>query len=290
MTPIAAELRKRVARRPLSAVAAVAAAVTLLALGGALYLVAREKGPPAYSLADVRVGTAQVPRTFLAGLPANALKQAGLAARKDIFVRTILPLVLRSNETIRAERSRLLDLSERRRAGERLPRKERAWLSRLTKRYGGPAGDPVGDLAALARRVDVIPPSLALTQAAVESAWGTSRFALEGNALFGVRTFGRGPALIPNERDGNASFAVRRYNGLADSIRGYIHTLNTHRAYRELRRLREKMRAQGGTVDARMMLPSLGNYAEDPSYLELLSNVMRDGRLWEFDQASFGER
>lgn len=288
MTPFATEMGRRLGRRPL--VAIVAAAAALLVFGGVLYMAAGEKRPPAYSLVDVRGGAAQVPRTFLANLPAGALKEAGIAARKDIFVRTVLPLVLRGNETIRAERSRLLGLTERRRAGERLPRKERAWLSRLAKRYGGPEGDQVGDLAALARRVDVIPPSLALTQAAVESAWGTSRFAREGNALFGVRTFEGAPALVPNERDADAGFAVRRYNGLTDSVRGYIHTLNTHPAYRELRRLRAEMRARGGTVEARTLLPSLGGYAEDSGYLELLNEVMRDGRFWEFDQSSLADR
>ena len=283
MTHIAGELGRRVGRRPF---AALAAAVTLLVLGVALYLLAGERPPPAYSLADVRVGATQVPRAFLSDLPATALMEAESAARKDIFVRTILPLVLRSNETIRAERARLLDLNERRLAGERLPRKERAWLSRLAKRYG----EPADELAALARRVDVIPPSLALTQAAVESAWGTSRFALEGNALFGVRTYEQASAMVPRERDGNASYAVRRYNRLADSIRVYIHTLNTHRAYRDLRRLREEMRGRGGIVDGRRLLPSLGNYAEDSSYVELLNKVMRGGRFWEFDRASLGDR
>ena len=286
MSHIAAELGRRVGRRPIAAVAAaLAAAATLLVVGGALYMVAGEKPPPAYSLADVRVGSAQVPHDFLTGLPATALKDAEFAARKDIFVRTLLPLILRSNEAIQADRARLLDLFERRDSGEPLSRKERAWLSRLASRYGGPAGD----LPALARRVDVIPPSLALTQAAIESAWGTSRFALKGNALYGVRTFSQAPALVPNERDGDTSFGVRRYARLADSIRGYMHTLNTHPAYREFRAMRAELRANG-TVDARSLLPTLGSYAEDSSYLELLNKVMSDGRLWEFDQASFGER
>ena len=238
-------------------VAALAAAITMLVLAGGLLIFGGETPPPAYSLADVRGRTAQVPRTFLAGLPAKALEEAEFAARKDIFVRTILPLVLRSNESIQADRARLLDLFERRDSGETLPRKERAWLSRLANRYG----EPTGDLAALARRVDVVPPSLALTQAAIESAWGTSRFALEGNALYGVRTFRQVPALVPERREDD-TFAVRRYNRLADSVKGYIHTLNTHRAYRAFRGVRAELRANG-PVDARELLASLGGYAED---------------------------
>ncbi len=289
MTHIAAALGRRVGGRPLAAVvAALAAAATLLVLGGALYILAGEKPPPAYSLADVRVGAAQVPRDFLAGLPATALKDAEFAARKDIFVRTLLPLILRSNEAIQADRTRLLDLFERRDSGEPLSRKERAWLSRLGKRYGGPAGDQAGDLAALAQRVDVIPPSLALTQAAIESAWGTSRFALEGNALYGVRTFGQALALVPEEREDDA-FAVRRYARLADSVRVYMHTLNTHAAYREFRDVRVELRANG-TIDAKELLPTLERYAEDSGYVELLDDVMRDGRFWEFDRSSFGDR
>jgi len=110
MSHIAAELGRRVGRRPIAAVAAaLAAAATLLVVGGALYMVAGEKPPPAYSLADVRVGSAQVPHDFLTGLPATALKDAEFAARKDIFVRTLLPLILRSNEAIQADRARLLE-------------------------------------------------------------------------------------------------------------------------------------------------------------------------------------
>lgn len=272
-------------RRPFVAVAAaVVATATLLVLGGALYILAGEKPPPAYSLAEVRAGAAQVPRDFLAGLPATALKEAEFAARKDIFIRTILPLVLRSNEAIQADRDRLLDLFERGDSGRPLSRKERAWLSRLANRYG----EPTGDLAALARRVDVIPPSLALTQAAIESAWGTSRFALEGNALYGVRTFRQAPALVPEQRDDRARFAVRRYARLADSVRVYMHTLNTHAAYREFRDMRAELRANG-PIDARSLLPTLESYAEDSSYLELLDDVMGDGRFWQFDQAAFGD-
>lgn len=282
MTHIAAELGRRVARRPL---VALAAAATLLVLGGALYVLAGEKRPPAYSLADVRVGAAQVPRAFLAGLPADALQDAEFAARKDIFVRTILPLVLRSNEAIQADRARLLELFERRDSGETLPRKERAWLSRLSNRYGG----PTDDLVALARRVDVIPPSLALTQAAIESAWGTSRFALEGNALYGIRTFRQAPALVPEQRDNGARFGVRRYARLADSVRGYMHTLNTHAAYREFRGVRAELRANG-PIDAKELLPSLESYAEDSGYLKLLDKVIREGRFWEFDRASLANR
>lgn len=286
MAPIAAGLGRRVVRRPLAAVgAALAATATLLVLGGTFYILAGERAPPAYSLAEVRAGAAEVPRDFLAGLPATALKDAEFAARKDIFVRTLLPLILRSNEAIQADRARLLDLFERGDSGEPLSRKERAWLSRLATRYG----EPTGDLVALARRVDVIPPSLALTQAAIESAWGTSRFALDGNALYGVRTFRRAPALVPKEREANASFAVRRYARLADSVRAYMHTLNTHAAYREFRGARAELRANG-PIDARSLLPTLERYAEDASYLALLNDVMRNGRFWEFDPSSFGDR
>lgn len=253
----------------------------LVALALALVLFGGEEGPPNYQLAAVRTGDAVVPRAFLADLPADALSKADIAARKDIFVRTILPLVLRSNEAILSDRTRLLALIARQRASARLSRKDRAWLGRLAVRYG----ENSGDFIALAQRVDIIPPALALTQAAVESGWGTSRFAREGNALFGLRTFGDAPALIPAERE-NDGFAVRRYERLADSVDVYLHTLNTHLAYRELRRVRGQIRAQGGAIDARVLLPGLGRYAENEDYLSLLNAVMRDGRLWEFDGAA----
>lgn len=259
-----------------------AAAAALQVLAGVAMILPWERRAPVYSLTDVRAGTAQVPRTFLAGLPETALKDAESAARKDIFLRTILPLVLRSNEAIRDDRTRLMDLSERHDSGEALRRKDRAWLSRLAVRYG----EESADLTTLARRVDVIPPALALAQAAVESGWGTSRFAREGNALFGLRSFGGASGLVPKERDGTTNFAVRRYNGLADSVRVYMHTLNTHRAYREFRGARAALRAQGRAAAAKDLLPALGGYAENPGYIGLLSKVMRGGRFREFDRAA----
>lgn len=286
MNPIAAGLGKRLALRPRAAVlTAIVVAAALLAAGGAIYLAAHERQPPDFSLAQVRGGGAPVPRDFLPGLPAGALAQAGVAARKDIFVRTLLPLVLRANEAVQADRIRLLDLFERRDSGERLARKDRAWLSRLAERYDG----DTDDLLALAERVDIIPPSLALTQAAVESGWGTSRFALDGNALFGLRTFGEAPGLVPDGGGEGAGFSVRRFAKLADSVSVYIHTLNTHAAYGSFREMRAESGASGA-VDARSLLPTLGAYAEDSSYLKLLNDVLRDGRFWEFDEAVLGDQ
>lgn len=282
LTPITARLGGKAPIRP---VAAFAAALVTLFLGGVVFLVSGAERPPDYSLVDVRAGASDVPRAFLAGLPAAVLKDAEFGARKDIFVRTLLPLILRSNEAIQADRDRLLDLFEQGDSGEPLSRKERAWLSRLATRYGGSDGD----LAALARRVDVIPPSLALAQAAAESGWGTSRFALQGNALFGLRTFRRGPALVPKEREAGAGFAVRRYAKLAGSVGAYMHNLNTHAAYREFRGVRAELRANG-TVDARELLPALGGYAEDSGYVELIGGVMREGRFREFDRAVLANR
>ena len=263
-----------------------AATAVLLVLAGVVIILAGERRAPAYSLTDVRAGTADVPRTFLAGLPEAALEDAESAARKDIFVRTILPLVLHSNEAIRSDRTRLMGLSARRDSGTALRRKDRAWLSRLAARYGAESVD----LAALARRVDVIPPALALAQAAVESGWGTSRFAREGNALFGLRSFGGVAGLAPKELEGTANFAVRRYKGLAESVRVYMHTLNTHPAYGEFRGVRAAARAQGRAVDAKDLLLALEGYAENPGYIGLLSKVMGDGRFRELDGAALAGR
>lgn len=276
LIPITAELDGGVGIPPLTPLV-LGAALVVVMLGFLIF--GGETSPPAYSLAEVRTGANQVPRNFLTDLPAAVLKDAELAARKDIFVRTVLPLVLSGNEAVQADRARLLDLFDRRDSGEPLTRKERAWLDRLAGRYGGSAAD----LAALLRRVDVVPASLALTQAAIESAWGTSRFAIDGNALFGLRTSEGAPALVAKGRDDGV--AVRRYTRLAGSVGGYIHTLNTHPAYREFRAMRAEMRANG-PVAGRALLPTLGAYAEDSNYLELLAKVMRDGRFWEFDAAT----
>ena len=127
----------------------------------------------------------EVPRLFIASLPADLKQMRRADLRKITFIKSILPLILHANELIEQERLRILALRDEAALGRRLAPKDIAWLTDTADRYGLNSLD----FEVLLVRVDIIPPSLAIAQAAEESGWGTSRFAQEGNALFGQRAY-----------------------------------------------------------------------------------------------------
>ena len=204
-------------------------------------LVVRESGRLAdlfvaldYRLEDVRAGTASVPRVFLARMPGEFGAVTEIALKKRLFLKATLPLVLAANEAIMEERRRLERVAASRAPGRVPNREEAAWLAETAARYGIASGD----LDALLQRVDIVPPSLALAQAAIESGWGTSRFAREEQALFGQRLYAGGSGMVPAGLAPGSRFRVQSFPHLAEAVRSYIHNLNTHSAYREFRRAR----------------------------------------------------
>lgn len=212
-----------------------------------------------YDLAAVGEGRQGVPRVRLVRLPENIREIRKTAERKAVFFKSVLPLVLQANEQILADRSRLLVLQAQQGAGARLPAVDRLWLVALADRY---ATRP-GDIQALLVRHDVVPPSLALAQAATESAWGTSRFAREGNAMFGEWTFNAADkGIVPRGRLDGQTYRVRAFETLYDSVQSYITNLNRHRAYGEFRALRAKLRATGQTISGSRLAGTLERYSE----------------------------
>lgn len=235
-----------------------------------------------YQLAKVRTGGREVPRIFLASLPADLSKLKTPGASKRRFIQAILPLILRVNQTIDAERRRLLEIRDWKTEGLPLGLSDQAWLEDLASRYEA-LPDDIDELMA---RVDIVPPSLALSQAAVESGWGRSRFAHEGNALFGQRVFAEGHGLLPRERGENEIHEVRAFHTLLDSVAAYVHNLNTFGAYRKFRAQRAAMREAGQALEGKALAEGLKLYAEERDrYIETVKEVMRGNRLWQFDGA-----
>lgn len=238
-----------------------------------------------YQLAAVRA-SGEVPRLFLSELPRDFDEIGSVERRKSLFLRSLLPLVLRENERLLAQRERLQRLQQKLDGGEEPTPAERAWLA---ERYGHFGVQP-GRSAELLRRVDVVPPSLALAQAATESGWGTSRFAREGNALFGQWTWSDDvPGMVPRERDGDATHRVRAFGSLDASVRAYMHTLNTHRAYRDLRAHREALRRKGRTPGGLALAGGVSRYSEERGdYTARLRRVIRGNDLHALDGTSLG--
>lgn len=235
-----------------------------------------------YDLDAVKKEGNAVPRLFLASLPPDMSQIRQAEDRKAIFFKSVLPLVLQVNDEIRADRRRLWDLSVRARKGERLPAVDRLWLIVLAERYKTKRGD----LPELLKRVDIVPASMALAQAAEESGWGTSRFSREGNAIFGEWTLSDAEGLVPKNREPGKTHKVRAFKSLLDSVRAYSRNLNTHRAYRKFRTLRQEMRRAGSPVRGRRLIETLTSYSErGAEYVKGLRAIMRVNKLERLDEA-----
>jgi Bax protein len=234
-----------------------------------------------FDLAAVRAGAAPVPRLYVTTLPQDLAAIAALEERKDVFIRLALPLVLRVNERIGDDRQRLLDLQREQAAGTAFSYAERQWLDEVSSRYGVKDGD----VGILLLRVDEIPPSLALAQAAAESGWGTSRIARAGNALFGQKVWGD-QGIAPLDRQDRDKFKYAAFDELMDGIEAYARNLNTHPAYAAFRQARAAMRARQGALDGLTLSSTLGRYSTRGSeYVSDLQMLIYENWLWAYDRA-----
>ncbi|MEK9723436.1 MAG: glucosaminidase domain-containing protein, partial [Rhodospirillaceae bacterium] len=185
-----------------------------------------------------------------------------------------------------ADRRRLSALVERARAGHRLAAVDRLWLVVLAERYKVDRNN----YRELLKRVDIVPVSMALAQAAEESGWGTSRFSREGNAIFGEWTFSDAKGLVPLRRDTGKSHRVRAFKSLLHSVRAYARNLNTHRAYRGFRTKRLDMRTDGVPLRGRPLIETLTRYSErGPAYVKGLHKIMTVNNLDRLDEARLRE-
>jgi Bax protein len=235
-----------------------------------------------YDFKEVLAKQVPVPRISLSKLPGDLHSIEDVDKRKAIFFKAVLPLVLKVNEQIRADRRRLWNIRYRQATGMALSPVDRLWLAVMSDRYRVARGD----LKALFTRVDVIPPSLALAQAAEESGWGTSRFVREGNAIFGQWTFSAKAGLEPLEREDGKTHGVKAFDNLIDSVRAYMHNLNTHQAYRELRKTRAALRQVGAPLDGLVLATKLQRYSERGwEYILNLRSIILGNSLRELDDA-----
>lgn len=234
-----------------------------------------------YTFEAVREANVLVPRVFLASFPADLDEVESVEDRKHLFLNTMLPLILQVNEEVMHDRWRLLALRDRTGAGDALSGDELAWLTQLAERY---RMDEV-DLDGLLMRVDAVPPSMALAQSAVESGWGTSRFAIEGNAVFGQITFGD-TGIVPHNRKPGETYMFAAFDRLLDGVRSYVHNLNTHAAYRDFRRMRATQREQGERLSGSKLLGGLLRYSElGQAYVDYVRGVIRTNDLHLIDRA-----
>lgn len=235
-------------------------------------------------------GVRAVPRVYLTQVPArwrdSVAPSVSVATKKRIFFRALAPLVLRANELVQMERDRLKRVAK----DSELRAQEQDWLRNLAERYqiraegSGTLGD--AELSELLSRVDVIPTSLVLAQAAEESGWGTSRFAAAGNALFGQWTWGGAGIQPEQQRQSLGDYKIAAFESPLDSVSAYVRNLNTHRAYASLRERRAQLRAEQQPVTGIALVETLTSYSErGEDYVESLKTIIRVNKLAPADEA-----
>jgi uncharacterized FlgJ-related protein len=239
-------------------------------------------------------GIREIPRVYLANVPDTwrdrSAKDLSLKDKKRLFFRVIAPIVLRINELILEDRVRANELTERLAQGQSVTSDDQVWLTELAVKYKVLESTSEqldrNAFAELLMRVDIIPPSLALAQAASESGWGTSRFAEQGNALFGQWTWGKGlkPAEQRTSEFGDQRIAA--FGSTAQAAYSYALNLNTENAYRDFRLKRAVLRQQKQRISGPVLAETLLHYSErGQRYVDDLNALMRQNQLYDVDNA-----
>jgi Bax protein len=206
--------------------------------------------------------------------------------RKEAFINTILREARPVLYSLEKQRTILLGLYLRYRSGDPLSGDEQRWVLKLAHHMEVRDFDSEihSSWISLIKRTDTIPLSLLIAQAAIESAWGTSRFAREGNNYFGIWCSTPGCGIVPKQRSEGATHEVERYSSLEKAIRKYVHILNTRSAFKQLRTLRHQQRVSLLSPTGTMLIKGLGRYAENGSvYMETLDKVIQQNQLGLYD-------
>ena len=229
-----------------------------------------------YNLSDVRKNKLVKPIS-LTLLPEEIKQIENTKKRKDLFIQIILPLVIKENNLIKLDRKKLFSILNK----NQNTINENNWLNLKFKQYGVVNKN----LSTLKIRMDEIPVSMAIAQAAKETGWGTSRFAQEGNALFGQWTWS-GEGIKPAGADDDSTHKVMKFKILQASVKAYQRNLNTHSTYRDFRSARAKLRDQGQKLDSMVLTIHLDKYAETgKEYVKILQQIIRQNNLEDFDDA-----
>ncbi len=227
-----------------------------------------------YNLKDVRKKKLVKP-IALSLLPKEMKMIESSTKKKNLFIKIILPLILEENNRIKLDRKKLFSILNK----NKNTNSEKKWLNLKFKQYGVMNKD----LSTLKIRMDQIPVSLAIAQAAKETGWGTSRFAIEGNALFGQWTWS-GEGIKPAGADNDTSHKVMKFKILKSSVRAYQRNLNTHSSYKEFRMARAELRDNKMKLDSLILSNYLDSYAETgKQYVKILKQIIKQNNLTDFD-------
>ena len=195
--------------------------------------------------------------------------------KKETFIKIVLPLVVAENEKILDDKIKLKRITSKKMTTD----KEKSWLRLKLREYKVRNSD----ITELDKRMDIIPVSIALAQAAKESGWGTSRFALEGNAIFGQWTW-TGQGIEPLNKGKHENHKILRFPILRASVKAYKNNLNTHKGYSEFREKRYKIRKRNKGIKGLDLTDTLDRYAQTgKEYTDILEQIIKQNDLSDFE-------
>ena len=230
-----------------------------------------------YDLNTVRYEK-KVKPIYFTQFPKDLDEIANIKLKKETFIKIVLPLIVAENEKILDDRFKLKKIISRKITTD----KEKQWIRQKFLEYKVKNGN----IDELKIKMDIIPASIALAQAAKESGWGTSRFALEGNAIFGQWTW-NGQGIAPLNRDKSKNHKILKFPILRASVKAYKNNLNTHKSYREFRKLRKEFRDSNKKIVGLKLTKSLDNYAQTGvQYTKILEQIITQNRLMDFELVS----
>ena len=229
-----------------------------------------------YNLKNVRK-TKLVKPILLSVLPYEMKTINSTKKKKKLFIQIVLPIILEENNRIKLNRKKLFSILNKNHNSN----SEKKWLNKKFKQYGVMNKD----VSTLKMRMDEIPVSLAIAQAAKETGWGTSRFALDGNALFGQWTWS-GEGIKPAAANNDSKHKVMKFKILKASVRAYQRNLNTHKSYKQFRMARAELRDNDVELDSLILVNYLDKYAQTgKEYVKIIKQIIKQNVLKDFDDA-----
>ena len=219
----------------------------------------------------------KVPNIIISKFPNDFKNIYSASLRKDLFIKVALPLIVKENESLISQNLKIEKLKNK---FDFINRREALWLRKKMEEYKV-STNSIGELL---MKIDAIPVSIALSQAAVESGWGSSRFASEGNALFGQYVWGDGKGIVPEERSEDEIHKIKSFKNLQSSVSSYMKNLNSNFHYDEFRLNRYVMRKNGIVLDGIYLSDFLYNYSTEKDYPEKIKKIIQSNSLDDFDE------
>ena len=222
-----------------------------------------------------------IPKIVVVQLPKDLKNIKSIKSRKELFIKITLPLIVQENEKLLSLNKKIKFIKNN---FDKISRREAAWIQSIMEEYKENSIDN------LLMKVDAIPVSLALAQAVIESGWGTSRFAYEGNALFGQYVWGKtNNGIIPNEREIDAKYKIKSFDSLSDSVASYMKNLNTNFHYSEFRINRFVLRSNKIPLKGTHLADYLISYSIEDNYIDKIKNIIEINDFEDFDNLSIDQ-